>query len=82
MVHPKHGQHLDWDLERHGFAGRELTVRDVVRSARVAGLSPVLIAVLAEPAEPEAARLRALGKLAAALSSRRHVRSGSVDSAA
>lgn len=74
--------HLDWDLESDGLAGRELAVRDVVRAARVAGLSPVLIAVLAEPAEPEAARMRAFGKLAGALSSRRRRRPDDIGSAA
>lgn len=58
---------LAWELDAHGFAGRDGAVRNVVRSARVAGLSPVVIAVLAEPAEPEAARMRAFGHLAAAL---------------
>ena len=42
-------------------------VRDVVRSARAAGLSDVLINVLADPNEPEVARLRAYGRLTAAL---------------
>lgn len=59
---------LAWELDAHGFAGRDAAVRNVVRSARVAGLSPVLIAVLAEPAEPEVARMRAFGTIAAQLS--------------
>jgi hypothetical protein len=42
-------------------------VRDVVRSARSAGLSDVLIGVLADPSQPEVARLRAYGRLTAAL---------------
>ena len=42
-------------------------VRDVVRSARAAGLSDVLIGVLADPSQPEVARLRAFGRLTAAL---------------
>jgi hypothetical protein len=62
--------HLDalaWEIEDGGFAGRELAVRRVVRAAQALGVSPTLIAVLADPAEPEVARLRAFGCIATAL---------------
>lgn len=58
---------LGWDLATDGFAGRDAAVRDVVRTARAVGLSPVLTAVLGDPRAPEVARLRAFGHLAAAL---------------
>jgi hypothetical protein len=59
---------LAWDLEARGFTGREVAVREVVRVARAARLSPVLVDVLADPSEPEVARLRAFGHIATALS--------------
>jgi hypothetical protein len=58
---------LAWDLESRGFEGHEVAVRQVVRSARAAGLSRTLVDVLADPTEPEVARLRAFGHVAAAL---------------
>jgi hypothetical protein len=61
---------LAWDLESRGFEGHEVAVRQVVRSARAAGLSRTLVDVLADPTEPEVARLRAFGRVAAALSAR------------
>jgi hypothetical protein len=61
---------LAWDLESRGFEGHEVAVRQVVRSARTAGLSRTLVDILADPAEPEVARLRAFGELAAALALR------------
>jgi hypothetical protein len=59
--------HLAEDLVSDGFVGHEAAVRQVVRSARMAGLSAVLIGVLADPREPEVARLRAFGRLAGSL---------------
>jgi len=56
------------DLESGGFAGQDTVVRAVVQAARVRGVSPVLVGILADPAEPEVARLRAFGMVAAALS--------------
>ena len=64
-------EQLAWDFDAHGFAGRDAAVRNVVRSARVAGLSPVVIAVFAGDHEPEVARMRAFGKIATALASLR-----------
>jgi hypothetical protein len=61
---------LAWDLASDGFVGHEVVVRQLVRSARAAGLSATLVEVLADPAEPEVARLRAFGHVAAALAAR------------
>jgi hypothetical protein len=58
---------LAWEIEDGGIAGRELAVRRVVRAAQALGVSPTLVAVLADPAEPEVARLRAFGCIATAL---------------
>jgi hypothetical protein len=61
---------LAWDLESSGFEGHEVAVRQVVRSARAAGVSRTVVDVLADPTEPEVARLRAYGQVAAALALR------------
>jgi hypothetical protein len=60
---------LAFGLASHGFVRHELAVRQVVRAARAAGsrVPPVLVDVLADPAEPEVARLRAFGTIAVAL---------------
>jgi hypothetical protein len=58
---------LAWDLDSRGFEGHEVAVRQVVRAARAAGLSRTLVDILADPTEPEFARLRAFGRVAAAL---------------
>jgi hypothetical protein len=58
---------LSWDLANDGFEGREPSIRRVARSARAAGVSPILVDVLADPSEPEVARLRAFGLIATAL---------------
>jgi hypothetical protein len=55
------------DLEQDGFHGHELSIRQVAHSARAAGVSPVIIAILADPSEPEVARLRAFGRVTAAI---------------
>ncbi len=55
------------DLEHDGFQGHELSIRQVARSARAAGVSSVLVDILSDPSEPEVARLRAFGRVAAAL---------------
>jgi len=67
---------LAWDLASDGFVGHEADVRQVVRTARQEGVSPVLVGVLADPQEPAVARLRAFGRVAAAIDERarrRHV---------
>jgi hypothetical protein len=55
---------LAWDLASAGFAGRENAVRQVVRTARAQGLRPVLVDLLADPRQPDVARLRAFGRIA------------------
>jgi hypothetical protein len=63
---------LAFDLASDGIAGHELAIRQVVRAARTAGPSRVprtLVDVLADPGEPEVARLRAFGTIAVALGS-------------
>ena len=57
---------LALDLATDGIARHELAVLDVVRAARAAGVSPTLVDILADPAQPEVARLRAFGRIAAA----------------
>jgi hypothetical protein len=62
---------LAFDLASDGIAGHELAIRQVVRAARTAGPSRVprtVVDVLADPAEPEVARLRAFGTIALAIS--------------
>ena len=39
----------------------------MIRAARVLGVSRTVVDVLADPAEPEVARMRAFGRVAAAL---------------
>jgi hypothetical protein len=58
---------LAWDLASDGFAGRERAVRQVVLTARGQGLPTALTEILADPGEPEVARLRAFGRIAALL---------------
>ena len=58
---------LALNLAADGFDGHEQAVRNVVRSARERGVSPTLVAILADPREPEVARLRAFGRVAADL---------------
>ena len=57
------------DLAASGFAGHDAAIRSIVHAARARGVSPVLVGILADPREPEVARLRAFGRVAAALSS-------------
>ena len=56
------------DLASDGFAGHEAAIRDVVRSARAHGVASVLVDILADPSQPEVARQRAFGTVAASLS--------------
>jgi hypothetical protein len=58
---------LAWELASAGFAGRENAVRQVVRTARAQGLPPVLVDVLADPRQPDVARMRAFGRVASML---------------
>jgi hypothetical protein len=58
---------LALDLASDGFGGHEHAVRSVVRSARDRAVCPTLVAILADPRQPEVARLRAFGRVAVAL---------------
>ena len=58
---------LAWDLASDGFVGHEAAVRQVVRTARIEGVAAGLTGVLADPRQPEVARLRAFGRVAAVL---------------
>jgi hypothetical protein len=58
---------LAWALESDGIGRHEVSVRQVVRWARAAGVSSVAVDILADPREPEVARLRAFGQVAGAL---------------
>ena len=60
---------LAWDLEIRGFAGpsQEVALRQVIHAARVLGVSRTVVDVLADPAAPEVARMRAFGRVATAL---------------
>ncbi len=55
------------DLVSDGFAGHDAAVRDVVCAARLHGVRAVLVDILADPDQPEVARQRAFGNVAAAL---------------
>ena len=61
---------LAHDLASDGLGGHERAVRAVVREARAYGVSPALVSILADPREPEVARLRAFGRIAVALDAR------------
>jgi|HigsolmetaAR202D_1030399.scaffolds.fasta_scaffold33392_2 hypothetical protein len=58
---------LAWDLASDGFAGRDAAVRQVVVAARAAGVPAALVDTLADARRPEPVRLRAFGRIAAAL---------------
>ena len=50
-----------------GSPGTRLRSACVAQAARAQGVSPVLVDILADPGQPEVARLRAFGRVAAAL---------------
>lgn len=50
-----------WRIERHGLRGSEDALRRTAVRALIAGVSPVLAEVLADPDSPEVARIRAFG---------------------
>jgi hypothetical protein len=54
-------------LESGGFVGLEPAIRTMVQAARAQGVSPVLVGILADVDQPDVARLRAFGRVAAAL---------------
>lgn len=55
------------DFDSYGIAAVEAALAAVVDRARRAGISPVLLSVLADPTEPEIARARAFGIIATRL---------------
>ena len=61
------------ELASHGFVGHETAVDAVCRAARSAGLSAVLVDVLADRHAPDVARLRSFGMLTAHLGRQPHV---------
>jgi hypothetical protein len=63
---------LAWALSSDGLDAHEVSIRQVVSWARAAGVSPVLVGILADPSEPEVARLRAFGRIATALAACGH----------
>lgn len=58
---------LAWAIDRDGIARHEAAVARLANWARSLGLDPVLADVLADPAQPEAARERAFGALSRAV---------------
>ncbi len=62
---------LAWSLDTHGAAGHHRALLRVARLARLAGVSTVLVEILADVEAPEIARLRAFGHVAAELARRR-----------
>lgn len=60
-------ERLAWAIERDGLVDHHHVVAEVAARAADAGISPVLVGVLADPAEPEVARIRAFGIVALAL---------------
>jgi hypothetical protein len=62
---------LAWALASDGLDAHEVSIRRVVSWARAAGVSPVVVGILADPSAPEVARLRAFGQIATALAAPR-----------
>lgn len=58
---------LGFELDAHGFNGREADIRQLVRNARSRGLDGPAVGVLADIAAPDVARLRAFAAVSAAL---------------
>ena len=58
---------LGYELDAHGFAGREAAVRQVVRDTRSLGLDCTAVGVLADTSAPDVARMRAFAAVSAAL---------------
>src|SRR5687768_12105075 len=58
---------LGYELDAHGFAGREAAVRQLVRDTRSLGLDCTAVGVLADTSAPDVARMRAFAAVSAAL---------------
>jgi hypothetical protein len=61
---------LAQQVDTRGLAAVEATIRQITVAARNAGVSPVLISVLADRDQPEVARIRALAKIRMAMETR------------
>lgn len=59
--------HLAADIDRFGLGAVEAEVTVLAEQARDAGVSPIALAVLTDRSEPEIARERAFGLVAAQL---------------
>ena len=59
---------LGYQLDAHGFAGREAAIRQLVHDVRSFGLDGVAVGVLADTSAPDVARLRAFAAVSAAMS--------------
>jgi len=60
---------LGFELDAHGFIGREASVRQLVRDARSRGVDGPAVGVLADSTAPDVARLRAFAAVSSALAS-------------
>ena len=58
---------LGYELDAHGFAGREAAVRQLVRDTRSLGLDCTAAGVLADTSAPDVVRMRAFAAVSAAL---------------
>ncbi len=58
---------LGFELDAHGFNGREASIRQLVRNARSRGVDGPAVGVLADIAAPDVARLRAFAAVSAGL---------------
>jgi hypothetical protein len=59
-------------IDRHGMAAVDTAIADIVQAASHTGANPVLVSVLADPAQPGVARARAFGMLAMHLARHGH----------
>lgn len=57
-------------IDTRGLVAAENELREITVAARNAGVSPVLVAVLADRTQPEVARIRALAKIRMAMERR------------
>jgi hypothetical protein len=58
---------LGHELDAHGFVGREVAIRSLVRVARTRGIALTAADVLTDTSAPDVARLRAFAAVAIAL---------------
>lgn len=67
---------LGFDLDAHGFTGREAAIRNLVRDARSRGIDGVAVGVLADTSAPDVARMRAFAAVSARLAASASPRHG------